>query len=77
MSDIAISIRGLSKSYGRVQALRELDLIRPQRGEIRVLGMDARHDSVGVRARCGYLPGELNVDDNLTVNEVLRFGKQS
>ena len=50
-----------------------LDLIRPQQGEIRVLGLDPRRDPVGVRLRCGYLPGELNVDDNLTVKEVLRF----
>ena len=101
MKDIAISIRGLSKSYGRVQALRQLDLsvqrneifgflgpngagktttirclldlIRPQQGEIRILGLDPRRDPVGVRLCCGYLPGELNVDDNLTVKEVLRF----
>lgn len=101
MSDRAILIRGLSKSYGRVQALRQLDLnvqrneifgflgpngagktttirclldlIRPQQGEIRVLGLDPRRDPVGVRLNCGYLPGELNVDDNLTVKEVLRF----
>ena len=101
MTDIAISIQNLSKSYGRVQALRQLDLsihrgeifgflgpngagktttirclldlIRPQQGEIRILGLDPRSDPVGVRARCGYLPGELNVDDNLTVKDALRF----
>jgi ABC-2 type transport system ATP-binding protein len=101
MSEIAISIQGLSKSYGRVQALHGLDLsvqcdeifgflgpngagktttircmldlIRPQQGEIRILGLDPRRDPVGVRALCGYLPGELNVNDNLTVKEVLRF----
>jgi ABC-2 type transport system ATP-binding protein len=101
MSEIAISIERLSKSYGRVQALRDLnltvqrgeifgflgpngagktttircllDLIRPQQGEIRVLGRDPRRDPVGVRACCGYLPGELNVDDNLTVQDLLRY----
>ena len=101
MSEIAISIQGLSKSYGRVQALRGLDLsvqrgeifgflgpngagktttirclldlIRPQQGEIRILGLDPRRSPVEVRACCGYLPGELNVDDNLTVKETLRF----
>ncbi|MGE5222982.1 MAG: ATP-binding cassette domain-containing protein [Omnitrophica WOR_2 bacterium] len=101
MREIAISIQGLSKSYGWVQALDRLDLsvecgeifgflgpngagktttircllglIRPQEGEIRVLGLDPRRDPVGVRLRCGYLPGELNVDDNLTVREALRF----
>jgi ABC-2 type transport system ATP-binding protein len=101
MSENAITIVGLSKSYGRVQALRQLDmsvqrneifgflgpngagktttirclldLIRPEQGEIRVLGLNPHRDPVGVRALCGYLPGELNVDDNLTVKEVLRF----
>jgi ABC-type lipopolysaccharide export system ATPase subunit len=92
MSELAISIHGLSKSYGRIQALRGLDLsvqegeifgflgpngagkttmircllglIYPQQGDIRVLGFDPLRDPVEVRARCGYLPGELNVDDN-------------
>lgn len=50
-----------------------LDLIRPQRGEIRVLGLDARRDSVAVRARTGYLPGELHLDDNLTAAQHIRL----
>ena len=101
MNEAAISIQGVSKSYGRVQALRGLDLsvqrgeifgflgpngagktttirclldlIRPQQGEIRVMGIDPRRDPVAVRARCGYLPGELHIDDNLTVEAALRF----
>lgn len=101
MSDTVISIRNLSKSYGKVQALRQLnlsvmggqifgylgpngagktttircllDLIRPQQGEMRLLGLDPQRDAVGVRALCGYLPGELSVDDNLTAKEVLRY----
>ena len=35
-----------------------LDLIRPNGGTIRVLGLDPRKDPVAVRARTGYLPGE-------------------
>jgi ABC-2 type transport system ATP-binding protein len=101
MSEPAISIRRLSKSYGHVQAVRSLDLtvqqgevfgflgpngagktttircllglIHPQQGEIRVLGLDPRRVPTEVRARCGYLPGELNVDDNMTVKDVLRY----
>ena len=101
MSENAITIQNVSKSYGRVQALRQLelavqrneifgylgpngagktttircllDLIRPEQGEIRVLGIDPRRDPVEVRSRCGYLPGELSVDDNMTVKDVLRF----
>ena len=36
-----------------------LDLIRPQSGQMRVLGLDPRKDSVALRSRVGYLPGEL------------------
>ena len=101
MSEPAISIQRLSKSYGHVQAVQSLDLtvqqgevfgflgpngagktttircllglIHPQQGEIRVLGLDPRRAPTEVRARCGYLPGELNVDDNMTVKDVLRY----
>ncbi len=98
---IAIMTQGLVKSYGRVQALRGLDLevrrgeifgflgpngagkttaircmldmIRPQGGTIRVLGLDPQAEPVAVRARTGYLPGELQVDPNITVEGALRY----
>ncbi len=97
----AIEIKGLTKSYGRVQALRGvdlevrqveifgflgpngagkttaircmLDLIRPDGGELRVLGMDPRRQSVEVRERTGYLPGELSLYPNLTARGMLRL----
>ncbi|NLG26404.1 MAG: ABC transporter ATP-binding protein [Chloroflexi bacterium] len=100
-TDYVISIEGLAKSYGRVQALRGvdlhvrrgelfgflgpngagktttirclLDLIRPERGTMRVLGFDPRTQSVEVRARVGYLPGELNLEGNLRVRDTLRY----
>src|SRR5437899_8375629 len=50
-----------------------LDLIRPSRGRIRVLGLDPQAEPVAVRARVGYLPGELRLDDNLTAREALSF----
>lgn len=50
-----------------------LDLIRPDGGEVRVLGLDPRRNSVEVRARSGYLPGELSLDDNLTAEGALRL----
>jgi ABC-2 type transport system ATP-binding protein len=50
-----------------------LDLIRPTCGSVRVLGLDPQAAPVAVRARVGYLPGELRLDDNLTASEVLRF----
>jgi ABC-2 type transport system ATP-binding protein len=50
-----------------------LDLIRPSGGRIRVLGLDPQADPVAVRARTGYLPGELRLDDNLTAEKALRY----
>ncbi|HET7089311.1 MAG TPA: ABC transporter ATP-binding protein [Anaerolineae bacterium] len=49
-----------------------LDLIRPNGGTVRVLGFDPRAEPVAVRARTGYLPGELRMYDNLTVEQALR-----
>jgi ABC-2 type transport system ATP-binding protein len=96
----ALHIQGLTKSYGRVQALRGvdldvrrgeifgflgpngagktttirclLDLIRPDGGTARVLGLDPRADAVAVRRRAGYLPGELSLEANLSAERVLR-----
>ena len=50
-----------------------LDLIRPNGGAVRVLGLDPQAEPVAVRARVGYLPGELHLDDNMTVEESLRY----
>ena len=99
--DSALVVQELVKSYGRVQALRGvdlkvergalygflgpngagktttircmLDLIRPQGGSMRILGMDPQQDPVGVRARTGYLPGELSLESNLRADKVLRY----
>jgi ABC-2 type transport system ATP-binding protein len=97
----AILIKGLIKFYGKVQALRGvdlevkrgeifgflgpngagktttircmLDLIRPQSGTIRILGVDPQKDPVSVRAQVGYLPGELSMESNLRVESQLRY----
>jgi ABC-2 type transport system ATP-binding protein len=50
-----------------------LDLIRPDGGELSVLGIDPRKDPVAIRTRTGYLPGELHFDQNMTVENALRF----
>jgi ABC-2 type transport system ATP-binding protein len=50
-----------------------LDLIRPDGGLVRVLGLNPQADPLAVRARAGYLPGELRLEDNLTVEGALRF----
>ncbi len=97
----ALATKGLRKSYGKVQALRGvdlevrrgeilgflgpngagktttirclLDLIRPDGGEVRVMGIDPQADPVAVQARVGYLPGELHLNDNWTPERQLRF----
>ena len=50
-----------------------LDLIRPTGGAVRVLGLDPQRDSLAVRARTGYLPGELRLDERLTAEGALRL----
>lgn len=50
-----------------------LDLIRPNSGQLRIFGLDPQKDSLAVRSRIGYLPGELHIEDNLTVEGALRF----
>ena len=48
-----------------------LDLIRPTRGTARVLGFDAGRQSLEVRRRCGYLPGELKLPPHGTAEQFL------
>ena len=99
--DLAIQTEKLVKHYGKVEALRGLDLqvkrgeiygflgpngagktttirclldtIRPTAGRAIVLGLDPQQDPVGVRARVGYLPGELNLYSNMKVKSTLRL----
>jgi ABC-2 type transport system ATP-binding protein len=99
--DAAIRTESLHKFYGRVHALRgvdlevergeifgflgpngagktttircALDLIRPTGGRIQVLGIDPQEDPVAVRARVGYLPDELHLEENMTAEGHLRY----
>jgi ABC-2 type transport system ATP-binding protein len=98
---IAIHIQGLRKSYGKIHALRGIDLqveageifgflgpngagktttircmldmIRPDAGTLRLLGVDPQADPVAVQSRTGYLPGEMQYYDNLPSEHQLRF----
>ena len=97
----AIQVQGLTKSYGKVHALRGIDLhvqrgeifgflgpngagktttircmldmIRPDGGNIKLLGLDPQAAPVAVQARTGYLPGEMQYYENLTPERQLRF----
>ena len=50
-----------------------LDLIRPTTGHASVLGLDCRRDSLAIRRRTGYLPGELSFYPRLSGHETLRY----
>ncbi len=50
-----------------------LDFIRPTEGSASVLGLDARRDSIAIKGRVGYLPGELNLWDKQTAQQIIRF----
>lgn len=54
-----------------------LDFIRPSAGRATVLGMDAREDSIAIKQRVGYLPGELNLWDNQTARAIIHFVGQA
>jgi ABC-2 type transport system ATP-binding protein len=54
-----------------------LDFIRPTAGHASVLGMDARSDSVAIKQRVGYLPGELNLWDKQTAQQIIHFVGQA
>jgi ABC-2 type transport system ATP-binding protein len=48
-----------------------LDFIRPSGGRILLFGLDPRADGPAVRARTGYVPGELGLYERLTADEYL------
>ena len=50
-----------------------LDLIRPTSGRIRLLGRDARRDGAWIRARLGYMPGDLRLYPRMTGRELVGY----
>ena len=50
-----------------------LDLIRPTAGSARVLGLDVHEESVEIRRRVGFLPGDLALYPKLTGRVVLDY----
>jgi ABC-2 type transport system ATP-binding protein len=54
-----------------------LDFVRPDTGDVRVLGRDARAESVAVRRRTGVLPEGFEVADRLTGREHAAFAVDS
>ena len=57
---------------GKTTTMRILvDLLRPTAGTARVLGEEPRAGGPALRARLGYLPGELVLDERATARELL------
>lgn len=48
-----------------------LDIIRPTRGEARILGKDCQKEGVAARQQVGYLPGELSLHDQMRAKDFL------
>ena len=63
-----------SNGAGKTTTIRcLLGLIRPTAGRATVLGLDCRADSVEVRRRTGYLPGDLRLYPRLTARQLLTY----
>jgi ABC-2 type transport system ATP-binding protein len=63
-----------SNGAGKTTTIRcLLGLIRPTAGRATVLGLDCRTDSVEVRRRCGYLPGDLRLYPRLSARQLLTY----
>jgi ABC-2 type transport system ATP-binding protein len=50
-----------------------LDLIEPTAGSAQILGLDTRRESLAIRRRVGFLPGDLAVYPRLTGRTVLDY----
>lgn len=50
-----------------------VDLLHPTSGSVTILGFDSHEESVAIRNRTGYLPGDLSMYDDMTAREMLRY----
>jgi ABC-2 type transport system ATP-binding protein len=59
---------------GKTTTIRMLlDLIRPTRGRVEVLGVNPRRGGAALRRRIGYVPGDLAMYNRLTGQQLLEF----
>ena len=101
MNDSVIKLENVHKYYGKLHALRGLnlsveqgevfgflgpngagktttircmlDFIRPNSGNIQVLGFDPQKSPQAVKALVGYLPGDLTLEGDFTARKYLRY----
>ena len=99
--DNVIETKNLSKSYGDILAISNIDLeipkgqvfgylgpngagktttikllmdfIRPTKGTAKIFGLDSRENSVDIKKKVGYLPGDIVLYDQMTGNELLKY----
>jgi ABC-2 type transport system ATP-binding protein len=50
-----------------------LDLIHPTQGRAEILGLDSQKDSLKIRNRIGYIPGDLSLYDSMSGQGFLHF----
>ena len=63
-----------SNGAGKTTTIRcFLDLLRPTGGSATLLGLDSRRDSLALRRRSGYLPGDLRLYPRLTARQLLEY----
>ena len=52
---------------GKTTVVRLLTTLTPiQQGEVRIFGLDARHDTMDIRYNLGYVPQQLSIEPELT-----------
>ena len=101
MQSLAVDARGLQKHFGKVHAVRDMNLqvrsgevfgplgpngagkttsfemleglVRPDAGEIHILGLDWREDGALIRSRIGVQFQSTQLDDRVKVREALEM----
>lgn len=59
---------------GKTTTIRTMmDFIRPTEGTVTIFGKDSHHDSVWLKSKIGYLPGNVRLNGNWTGHEHVRF----
>ncbi len=50
-----------------------LDLLQKSEGEVKIFGLDSHEDSLEIRRRTGYLPGDFGMYNDLRVKTILKY----